>query len=122
MRKIKETKGFTLAELLIVVAIIAVLAAVAIPVFAAQLEKSREATDIANVRSAYAQCVTEVLANGTSSQILVPAQQTQADWQGTSGALMIQTSGSQSASNYSAKTKGENYTVSVSADGTVTVN
>lgn len=47
-------KGFTLAELLIVVAIIAVLVAVAIPVFTAQLEKSREATDIANLRSAYA--------------------------------------------------------------------
>ena len=47
-------KGFTLAELLIVVAIIAVLVAVAIPVFTAQLEKSREATDIANMRSAYA--------------------------------------------------------------------
>lgn len=36
-------KGFTLAELLIVVAIIAVLVAVAIPVFGSQLEKSREA-------------------------------------------------------------------------------
>lgn len=33
---------------------IAVLVAVAIPVFSAQLEKSREAVDLANVRSAYA--------------------------------------------------------------------
>ena len=49
----KNNKGFTLAELLIVVAIIAVLVAIAIPVFTTQLEKSREATDIANVRSAY---------------------------------------------------------------------
>lgn len=47
-------KGFTLAELLIVVAIIAVLVAVAIPVFTAQLEKSREAADAANIRTAYA--------------------------------------------------------------------
>ena len=46
-------KGFTLAELLIVVAIIAVLVAVAIPIFSSQLEKSRESTDLANVRSAY---------------------------------------------------------------------
>ena len=51
-------KGFTLAELLIVVAIIAVLVA-AIPVFGSQLEKSREAADLANVRAAYAKVLTE---------------------------------------------------------------
>ncbi|MBO4418862.1 MAG: prepilin-type N-terminal cleavage/methylation domain-containing protein [Oscillospiraceae bacterium] len=48
-------KGFTLAELLIVVAIIAVLVAVAIPVFTTQLEKSRDATSVANMRAAYAE-------------------------------------------------------------------
>ncbi|MGO5335792.1 type IV pilin protein [Bilifractor sp. LCP19S3_H10] len=51
----KNKKGFTLAELLIVVAIIAVLVAISIPIFSSQLEKSREATDLANVRGAYAQ-------------------------------------------------------------------
>lgn len=50
----KNNKGFTLAELLIVVAIIAVLVAIAIPVFTTRLEQSRETTDIANLRSAYA--------------------------------------------------------------------
>ncbi len=53
--KIREKKGFTLAELLIVVAIIAVLVAIAIPIFTTQLEKSKEATDLANVRAAYAE-------------------------------------------------------------------
>lgn len=48
-------KGFTMAELLIVVAIIAVLVAVAIPVFTTQLEKAREATDIANIRGVVAE-------------------------------------------------------------------
>ena len=57
MKNMKNKHGFTLAELLIVVAIIAVLVAVSIPVFTAQLEKSREATDIANIRSAYAAAV-----------------------------------------------------------------
>lgn len=47
-------RGFTMAELLIVVAIIAVLVAIAVPVFSAQLEKSREAVDLANTRNAYA--------------------------------------------------------------------
>jgi prepilin-type N-terminal cleavage/methylation domain-containing protein len=57
----KEKKGFTLAELLIVVAIIAVLVAISIPIFTAQLEKSREATDIANLRAAYAAGTAEAL-------------------------------------------------------------
>ena len=35
----KKRKGFTLAELLIVVAIIAVLVAIGIPIFTSQLEK-----------------------------------------------------------------------------------
>lgn len=48
-------KGFTLAELLIVVAIMGVLVAISIPIFTSQLEKSREATDLANVRAAYAE-------------------------------------------------------------------
>lgn len=55
MRRFKEKlnkKGFTLAELLIVVAIIAVLVAVSVPVFNSKLERSREAVDIANMRAA----------------------------------------------------------------------
>lgn len=47
-------KGFTLAELLIVIAIIAVLIAIAIPVFSGQLENARLQADHANLRSAYA--------------------------------------------------------------------
>lgn len=47
----KTDRGMTIAELLIVIAIIAVLVAVAIPVFTKHLEKSRETTDISNIRS-----------------------------------------------------------------------
>lgn len=59
-------KGFTLAELLVVVAIIAVLVAIAIPIFTSQLEKAREATDLANLRAAYAECTTAVLTGETN--------------------------------------------------------
>lgn len=44
-------KGFTLVELLVIVAIIAVLVSVAIPVFSFQLEKSRRAVDMYTARS-----------------------------------------------------------------------
>jgi len=57
----KNNKGFTLAELLIVVAIIAVLTAIAIPVFTSQLEKSREATDLSNIRADYAEIQSALL-------------------------------------------------------------
>jgi type IV pilus assembly protein PilA len=69
----KNNKGFTLAELLIVVAIIAVLVAIAIPVFTTQLEKSKEGTDIANLRSAYAAgqvaALTGFYGSGASTEI-----------------------------------------------------
>ena len=59
-------KGFTLAELLIVVAIIAVLVAIAIPIFTTQLEKSREATDVANLRDYYAEISVALLSGDLS--------------------------------------------------------
>lgn len=86
MTKIRERKGFTLAELLIVVAIIAVLVAVAIPVFTTQLEKAREATDAANLRSAYAEAMAAALntpAPSTPPTATVAQNQTVAGW--TSG-------------------------------------
>lgn len=52
MKQKLNKKGFTLAELLVVVAIIAILVAVAFPLFSSQLERSRESTDLANARSA----------------------------------------------------------------------
>ena len=68
-------------EMLIVIAIIAVLIAVAIPVFASQLEKTREATDLANVRSAYAKVSTEALLGDSETTVTVDLKQKQADWQ-----------------------------------------
>ena len=64
--KRKQNKGFTLAELLIVVAIIGVLVAISIPIFSKQLEKSRDATSVANLRSAYAEAMNEALSPSVS--------------------------------------------------------
>ncbi|MEG1470499.1 MAG: prepilin-type N-terminal cleavage/methylation domain-containing protein, partial [Anaerovoracaceae bacterium] len=56
-------RGFTLAELLVVVAIIAILVAVSIPIFSGKLEEARKNTDLANVRAAKAVAVVEYLSN-----------------------------------------------------------
>lgn len=77
----KKENGFTLAELLIVVAIVSVLVAISIPVFTSQLEKSREATDLANVRAAYAQIMAEAMETDTPTPISVHLKQKQEDWQ-----------------------------------------
>lgn len=50
----EENDGFTLAELLIVVAIILVLVAIAIPVFTGALHNSKASADQANCRAVYA--------------------------------------------------------------------
>ena len=43
------------------------LVAISIPIFTTQLEKSREAVDASNIRSAYAEAMTDYLANGAKS-------------------------------------------------------
>ena len=75
-RKIKSAKGFTLAELLIVVAIIAVLVAIGIPIFTSQLEKSREAVDLSDVRSAYAEVMMAAITGDTTAYYTKDANQT----------------------------------------------
>ncbi len=67
MRNVLNTKlnkkGFTLAELLVVVAIIAILVAVSIPIFTGKLNQAKESTDLANERAAKAVAVTAYLSD-----------------------------------------------------------
>ena len=84
----KNKKGFTLAELLIVVAIIAVLVAISIPIFSSQIEKSKEASDAANIRSKYAEMLSEVISgnyeyNNDKDKYVVDLIQSKDNWQTT---------------------------------------
>lgn len=124
IRKMRENgkKGFTLAELLIVVAIIAVLVAISIPIFSAQLEKSREATDAANIRSAYAEVSANLLTDDSyDKSVEVPAKQKKAGWQGTDYSTKgDSTIGGQhvdaSTSGWTVKADNTNNTVTITAN------
>ncbi len=57
-RLLKSKKGFTLVELMIVVVIMAILVAVAVPIFSAVTKNSRAKTCLANMREIVAQVTT----------------------------------------------------------------
>ena len=54
LKKKLNRKGFTLAELLVVVAILGILVAISVPLFAGRMEAAKKSTDEANVRAAKA--------------------------------------------------------------------
>lgn len=67
-------KGFTLTELLIVIAIVAVLAAIGIPIFNVQLERIRLSVDHANIRTvesmmSVANQTNEIVADGVTMSL-----------------------------------------------------
>lgn len=115
IKRLKNKKGFTLAELLIVVAIIAVLVAISIPIFTSQLEKARESTDLANIRSAYAEVTADYLTNSEAKTETVTKTQTKAGWEGSTGDGKI---AGVKVSDVDAGGSGT-VTVSIDADGTV---
>lgn len=118
MNKIKNTKGFTLMEMLIVVAIIAILIAIAIPTFTTQLEKAREAADIANIRSAYSEAMVKYLdgtkkADGSADTSATTPEmtQTKAGWDHVTWPEYL------GKKDNCEPTKGQIVTVTVDAEG-----
>jgi len=69
---LKNQKGFTLMELLIVVAIIGILVAIVVPVFAGVQESAKEAVDKENYRAAEACTATSYLNEALSADDHTP--------------------------------------------------
>lgn len=66
--KLRKNGGFTLIEMLIVVAIIAILIAISIPLVGSALERARVATDAANERAAKAEMTIVYLNSATGAK------------------------------------------------------
>ncbi len=84
--KKRSKKGFTLAELLIVIAIIAILIAIMFPVFGAQLDKARAAAELANVRAAYSEAVADAML-GDGSDLTASVTEIEVDMDDLDAAL-----------------------------------
>lgn len=101
-----------------------VLVAISIQIFTAQLEKAREATDLANVRAAYAELSAEYLTAGTDATATVPeakkvkVTQKQENWQCDGNKTETEIA---SSVKVPAKASGE-YTVSITNGGVITVS
>lgn len=116
LKKLTNKKGFTLMEMLIVVAIIAVLVAIAIPTFSGQIEKANQATDAANCRAAYAEAVLNALQNDGVGNAETDSTMKSDKWDKLTDTKDI---GGVAITGIT-KEKGKTMTVNVAADGTVT--
>ena len=121
MLKKMNKKGFTLAELLIVVAIIAVLVAISIPIFSAQLEKAKEATDMANIRSAYAEVVAAYLGDSKKHESAVTLKSDTTNYKSDENAEIAGVLYKNILSNESGITVQNPCEVVVTENGTVTI-
>ena len=128
--KLSSKKGFTLAELLIVVAIIAVLVAIAIPVFNGAVEKAGVSTDAANIRAAYASLqIAQIDTAGavditTDDAALTFVAQSNATVSGKTLSISGKTVNlpcNVTLSSGTALVKGTTYTASMTTAGTVTL-
>ncbi|MEQ8175497.1 MAG: prepilin-type N-terminal cleavage/methylation domain-containing protein [Syntrophomonadaceae bacterium] len=111
-KKARDQKGFTLVELLVVMAILAVLAALAVPKFGQMLEDSKYKTHDENVVMLYKAAEMYIASNGNPTTAIAD----------TAGMTTLKTAGF--ISDASLKTpynSATGYTVAIATTGAITV-